>query len=154
MTTILYSFGRTVSSVLRPIALANACTLALLVGGLAPGHAAAQNAAGANVLKGADVTEKNLLDALTPPTDEVRTRSIRMQPSAPGTVAPAAARKPNASLLITFETNSSELTAAAKQQLDIVGAALKNDRLASYNFVVEGHADPRTTHGVTHGVRS
>jgi outer membrane protein OmpA-like peptidoglycan-associated protein len=46
-------------------------------------------------------------------------------------------------LLITFQTSSSELTASAKQQLDVVGAALKNERLASYRFTVEGHADPR-----------
>lgn len=38
--------------------------------------------------------------------------------------------KASASLLITFETNSAELTAGAKQQLDVVAAALKNDRLA------------------------
>ena len=53
------------------------------------------------------------------------------------------ARKPSASLLITFETNSAELTPSAKQQLGVVAAALKNDRLAEYSFNVEGHADPR-----------
>jgi outer membrane protein OmpA-like peptidoglycan-associated protein len=55
-------------------------------------------------------------------------------------------KKASASLLITFETNSSELTAPAKQQLDVVAAALKNDRLAEYTFNVEGHADPRGLH--------
>ena len=49
----------------------------------------------------------------------------------------------SASLLVTFLTSSSELTASAKQQLDVVGAALKNTRLAPYRFTVEGHADPR-----------
>ena len=32
---------------------------------------------------------------------------------------------------------------AAKRQLDVIAAALKNERLAICNFVVEGHADPR-----------
>jgi outer membrane protein OmpA-like peptidoglycan-associated protein len=123
--------------------------VALLLGLCAAAPALADDAAGTTVLKGKNVTEENLLDALTPtPTplgDGVVTRSLRVRPSAGGvpSPAPAPARKPSASLLITFETNSAELTAAAKQQLDIVGAALKNDRLADYNFNVEGHADPR-----------
>ena len=45
--------------------------------------------------------------------------------------------------MITFQTSSWKLTASAKQQLDVVGAALKNERLAPYRFTVEGHADPR-----------
>jgi OmpA-OmpF porin, OOP family len=106
---------------------------------LAVGHSVAQET---TVLKGKAVTEENLLDALTP-SDQIVTRSLRVRPSGAGVPAPTAARKPSASLLITFETNSAELTAAAKQQLDVVGAALKNDRLAEYNFNVEGHADPR-----------
>jgi len=104
--------------------------------------AVAQDSTGTTVLKGKNVTEENLLDVLTPP-DEVVTRSLRVRPSGAAVPAPAPARKPSASLLITFETNSAELTAAARQQLDVVGAALKNDRLADYNFNVEGHADPR-----------
>jgi OmpA-OmpF porin, OOP family len=129
----------TVKTAATPVIGAKACVLALLMSCAATGHALAQDT---TVLKGKNVTEENLLDALTP-SDAVVTRSLRVRPSGSGALATAPARKPSASLLITFETNSAELTAAAKQQLDVVGAALKNDRLAEYNFNVEGHADPR-----------
>jgi OOP family OmpA-OmpF porin len=94
------------------------------------------------VLKGQAVTESNLVDALTP-DEPVVTRSLRVQRDNPGQQA---ARKPSASLLITFETNSAELTPQAKKQLDVVAAALNNNKLAEYNFNVEGHADPRGGH--------
>ncbi len=93
------------------------------------------------LLKGNKVTESNLLDALTPAPEPVLTRSLKVSRSTDAVLAPK--KKASASLLITFETNSAELTAAAKQQLDVVAAALKNDRLAEYSFNVEGHADPR-----------
>jgi len=119
--------------------LCAATLLAGLLGLLAP--AQAQEAGGTTLLKGRNVTEANLLDALTPPPPDIITRGLRVRPS--GSTAEAAPRRPSASLLITFETNSSELTSAARQQLDVVGAALKNERLAEYSFNVEGHADPR-----------
>ena len=93
------------------------------------------------LLKGNKVTESNLLDALTPAPEPVLTRSLKVSRSTDAVLAPK--KKASASLLITFETNSADLTAAAKQQLDVVAAALKNDRLAEYSFSVEGHADPR-----------
>jgi outer membrane protein OmpA-like peptidoglycan-associated protein len=94
------------------------------------------------VLKGNKVTESNLLDALTPPPEPVVTRSLKVtRDNSAGVLAPK--KRPSASLLITFETNSSELTENARKQLDVVAAALKNDRLADYTFSVEGHADPR-----------
>jgi len=96
----------------------------------------------APLLKGRNVTEANLVKALEPTPEGVRTRGIVL--SRPG-ARPQPQRNPSAALLITFETNSAELTAEARQQLDVVGAALKNDRLAAYTFVVEGHADPRGT---------
>lgn len=109
------------------------------------------------ILKGRDINEKNLIEALTPaPADEseadVRTRSIKVmrdQPSAkPGetaikSVARAPERKASASLLITFETNSAELTPRAKSSLDVVAKALQADKLAEFKFAIEGHADPR-----------
>lgn len=116
--------------------------VAMLLGMAVMVHAIADDATGTTVLKGKSVTEENLLDALEP-SQAIVTRSLRVRPSGSSAVAAPAARKPSASLLITFETNSADLTAAAKQQLDVVGAALKNDRLAEYNFNVEGHADPR-----------
>jgi OOP family OmpA-OmpF porin len=105
------------------------------------GGAAAQDMGGTRILKGQGVTEGNLLEALEPQQGAVRTRSLRI--SRDGAGVSAAPRRPSASLLITFETNSAELTFGARQQLDVVAAALKNDRLADYNFNLEGHADPR-----------
>jgi OmpA-OmpF porin, OOP family len=99
--------------------------------------AQAQNS---DVLTGAQVTEDNLLEALSP--DGVQKRSLRVKAIGAGGAMSRPAR-PSASLLITFHTSSSMLTAGARQQLDTVGAALKNARLASYKFTVEGHADPR-----------
>lgn len=98
---------------------------------------------GGPLLKGRNVTEANLVDALAPLPEGVRTRGLKISRDGAGVSAPA--RKPSAALLITFETNSSQLTQEAREQLDVVGAALKNDRLAAYNFTVEGHADPRGT---------
>jgi outer membrane protein OmpA-like peptidoglycan-associated protein len=70
----------------------------------------------------------------------MRTRSIRVtregQPSAPA---------PSASLLITFETNSAQLTPQARKSLEVVGRALKSEKLADFRFSIEGHADPRGT---------
>lgn len=111
------------------------------------------------ILKGKDLSEKNLVEALTPPPtgaaaaeaedEDVRTRSIRVlrdQPSAKTVeqMAKAPPRpKTSASVLITFITNSAELTDRARTQLDVVGRALQADRLTSFKFAIEGHADPR-----------
>lgn len=113
---------------------------AALSAGLAMAHA--EGPAPTTVLKGKAVTETNLIDALTP-EEPVVTRSLRVQRDTPGQQA---ARKPSASLLITFETNSADLTPQAKKQLDVVAAALRNNKLADYGFNVEGHADPRGLH--------
>jgi OmpA-OmpF porin, OOP family len=88
-----------------------------------------------DVLQGDAVTESALIDALAPP---VLTRGLRPEGAA------SAKRSPGqASLLIEFQTNSVGLTATAKEQLAIVGKALNTSRLTPFDFVVEGHADPR-----------
>jgi outer membrane protein OmpA-like peptidoglycan-associated protein len=102
------------------------------------------------ILRGKDLTEKNLIEALTPPPREVRTRSIRVERdqalAQPGeTASQEASRKAGASLLITFKTNSAQLTPQAQSSLDVVARALQADRLAAFNFAIEGHADPRGT---------
>jgi len=113
--------ARTVSAVLASLALAALCCV---------------SATGQQVLRGEEITESALVDALTPAPAPVLTRSIN--------AAPAAAPKPaKAALLITFETNATVLTTGAKRELDIVGRALNTSRLADFNFVIEGHADPR-----------
>lgn len=103
------------------------------------------------ILRGQDITEENLIEALTPEPEEIRTRSIRVERDTalakPGDQAAAAgSKKPGASLLITFVTNSSELTVDAQSKLDIVARALQAEKLADFSFAVEGHADPRGRH--------
>jgi outer membrane protein OmpA-like peptidoglycan-associated protein len=104
---------------------------------LATGAGMAQEQA---VLTEGQVTQQALVDALTP-TREVRTRSLRVRRD-DDTAGPAA-KPASASLLITFETNSAALTSAARQSLDVVGAALTSEKLAGSRFAIEGHADPR-----------
>ncbi|WUR11067.1 OmpA family protein [[Empedobacter] haloabium] len=104
---------------------------------LAAGPVPAQEAP---VLTEGQVTEKALVDALAP-AREVRTRSLRVRRD--DDRGGQAAKPASASLLITFETNSAALTAAARQSLDVVGAALSSEKLAGARFAIEGHADPR-----------
>ena len=99
--------------------------------------------AATDVLTGTQVNEERLLEALTPDLEGVRKRNLRVKAAAATIPAVLNATRPSASLLITFRTSSSELSDDAKQQLDVVGAALKNARLAGYRFTIEGHADPR-----------
>lgn len=104
---------------------------ALLVAlALAAGAAVAQTADKPAVIPEGQATEEALLEALSPPV----TRQWK-----PGQ-RPQAAK---ASLLITFVTGSAELTDGAKGTLDVLAAALKNERLAGRRFNIEGHADPR-----------
>jgi outer membrane protein OmpA-like peptidoglycan-associated protein len=129
-----------------------ALALALL---LATGATQAQE----KVLREGQVTQQALIDALSPaaaPADDaasaaeggtgVRTRSFRpaVRPAAAvaGTAA-AAAQPARASILVTFVTNSADLTAGAKSALDVLAAAMKSEKLAAVKFTIEGHADPR-----------
>ncbi len=74
-----------------------------------------------------EITEAALIEALAP----VRTRSFRVQAA------------PSASMLVTFHTNSAELTVEAKHILNVVGRAFNMDKLADFKFIIEGHTDPR-----------
>ena len=100
-----------------------------------------------NVLKGAEVTESALIDALAVdapegPASDAKTRGFRAVK--PGEVAkPANPNAGKASLLVTFPTNSPDLTDDSKALLDTLGRALQSDKLAGFSFRVEGHADPR-----------
>ncbi len=136
--------------------LASAVAIALT---LATGAARAQDKPQEKVLREGQVTQQALIDALTPqvqPVDDaasavennsgVRTRSFRpaVRPVAAvaGTAA-AAAQPARASILVTFVTNSADLTAGAKSALDVLAAAMKSEKLAAVKFTIEGHADPR-----------
>ena len=90
-----------------------------------------------DVIADRSLTSEAILEALDPTA--VRARSLRIG----ATGRPAMAPRASASLLVTFDTNSTELSIAARRQLDIVASALRNDRLVEYRFTVEGHADPR-----------
>jgi OmpA-OmpF porin, OOP family len=96
-------------------------------------------------LKMKDVTEAALVDALAidpPESADGKTRSLRPSAKAGGDRTPSkAAGKSN--LLITFATNSAELTSESKQALATVAKALQSDKLAGFSFSIEGHADPR-----------
>jgi outer membrane protein OmpA-like peptidoglycan-associated protein len=102
-------------------------------------------AQGDKLLRGKDITESALIDALTPAEPEIRTRSIKiLREDAGGGAKSLPPPKPaSASLLITFETKSAELTPRSRQSLDVVARALKSDKLTEFKFSIEGHADPR-----------
>lgn len=90
------------------------------------------------VLEGSEITESALIEALSP-KGGIRTRSFKVLRDQ----ADPAEKVAHASLLITFHTNSADLTEEARKSLDVVGRALKMNKLADYGFVIEGHADPR-----------
>lgn len=123
---------------MKHVAIRLAAALAIVAGS---GTVDAQSQVG-RVFKEKDVSENALIEALTP-EQTIRTRSIRVRPGA----QPAQPSRPaQASLLITFETNSADLTERSRTTLDVVGRALKSDQLAEFTFSVEGHADPRGDH--------
>lgn len=99
----------------------------------------------APVLKMNQVTEQALVDALAidePGAEEVvKTRSIR--PTVRNTAPTPRAAAGKSSLLITFKTNSADLTNESKQALATVAKALQSDKLSGFSFSIEGHADPR-----------
>ena len=137
--TRLRAQGPSVAPLRARLSWVTASVVSCVIGAMQP--ALAQGTASSDVLKADEVTEAKLLEALSPESG-VQKRSLRVKATAarPGVPQPA---RPSASLLITFQTASAELTSNARQQLDVVGAALKNPRLAPYKFTVEGHADPR-----------
>jgi outer membrane protein OmpA-like peptidoglycan-associated protein len=103
-----------------------------------PQPAAAQGV----MFKANELDETALIDALTPPPPGVRTRSILVQPKAKG--APGEnPRAGAASIAITFGTGSADITPDSRAALDVIARALSSDRLTTFSFAVEGHADPR-----------
>ncbi len=141
------------AQVFTPALRASAGTVAiaiLLAAAVCSSVAFAQSDPG-KVFNEATLDEAELIRALTPPPPGVRGRSIRVQPAGGGgggrRQPPVASTTPGsggaASVLITFETDSSDLTPQSKSQLDVVARALGSDKLSSFTFAIEGHADPR-----------
>jgi outer membrane protein OmpA-like peptidoglycan-associated protein len=99
-----------------------------------------------------DVSESTLIQALSldpPVAASGATRGFRPLLRTDGAAPPTPASPPKpagagrASVLITFSTNSAELTPESMVALDTVGRALQSESLAKYAFGVEGHADRR-----------
>jgi outer membrane protein OmpA-like peptidoglycan-associated protein len=65
------------------------------------------------------------------------------KPARPGGDAAQKSGPGKASLLITFPTDSAEITAETKVTLDTLARAVQSDALAGFSFSVEGHADAR-----------
>jgi OOP family OmpA-OmpF porin len=117
--------------------------------GIGIGLGSVWDAGAQNVLKGSQVTESSLIDALVlDPTDlvdsEAKTRGFRPATAQAGSpVKPANPNAGKASLLMTFKTNSAELTVDTVAMLNTLARALESDKLAGFSFRVEGHADAR-----------
>jgi outer membrane protein OmpA-like peptidoglycan-associated protein len=111
--------------------------LALFVALAWPAHLRAQQ----KVLPEAEITEQAIVDALKPAPEESLPSGRRKRSFRPALATIAPPRQ--ASMLITFATDSATLTPSARSALDVVVRALKSSELASANFSVEGHADPR-----------
>jgi len=138
-------------SALRPVNVVGLVCLGSVAAALVGTPAFAQE----RVLRERDVSERTLIDALTPPQaasapeDGIRTRSFRpaVRPAATAattaTAGAAAGQAGRASILVTFVTDRADLTQPARSALDVLAAAMKSDRLAGVRFTIEGHADPR-----------
>jgi outer membrane protein OmpA-like peptidoglycan-associated protein len=94
------------------------------------------------VLKGSQVTEDALVDALAIEGPQATGKTRGFRPAAPGTT-PKPYGPGKANLLVTFVTGSSELTDEARAVLDKLAKAMQSDTLAGLSFRVEGHADAR-----------
>ena len=94
------------------------------------------------VLKGAQVTEEALVDALAIEGPQAQGKTRGFRPATPGT-KPKPYGPGKANLLVTFVTGSAELTDDAKAVLDKLAKAMQSDTLAGLSFRVEGHADAR-----------
>ncbi|MEO6409288.1 MAG: OmpA family protein [Burkholderiaceae bacterium] len=113
----------------------------LLLAGAALGFAGPSRAQ--SVLDGKSLSEKSLIEALTPAPEEPEVLLRGFRPAKVDPSARPATKKASASLLITFVSNSAELTENARASLDIVARALQADGLSNFKFSIEGHADPR-----------
>ena len=97
------------------------------------------------LLKGAQVTEAALVDALAldAPVAAGLPRTRGFRPATPAADAAAPAHKGKANLLMTFPTDSAELTTDTRKMLDVLARALQSETLARNSFKIEGHADAR-----------
>ncbi len=116
-------------------------TLAAALAAAGPALAQGSPKAGAP-LKTNEVTESAIVDALAPAPAEAVASGPRSRGIAPA-LRPQAKKPGSAEVLITFLTDSAQLTPESRNALDTIARALRNGKLANLNFQVQGHADPR-----------
>lgn len=75
------------------------------------------------------------------PSVEDIVKSLSPTPGGPATRGIHIAKPPEVSLNVQFATGSADLTPAAIQTLNDLGAALTNPALSAYRFRIEGHTD-------------
>lgn len=85
------------------------------------------------ILRGGQVNETALMEALDPPKGKTKS------PIRTG----GQDRKALAHMLMTFDTNSTELTPESMKMLDALGRVMQAERMTRHKFTIEGHADPR-----------
>jgi outer membrane protein OmpA-like peptidoglycan-associated protein len=84
-----------------------------------------------------NATVNDLVEKLSPPVEQARTRSLggRNLSVAPKSI----------DLVIQFDLDSAKLKEPSKPLLDNLASAMKNERLANMRFKVEGHTDAQGT---------
>lgn len=125
------------STLAKPFSIA-----AVLAAGLFSTGVMAQAAGQGPVLKGNQVTETALVDALAIPGPEASGATRGFRPAAAGQ-KPKPYGPGKANLLVTFVTGSADLTPESMSVLDTLAKAMQSDTLAGLSFRVEGHADAR-----------
>ncbi|MFO1272053.1 MAG: OmpA family protein [Rubrivivax sp.] len=117
--------------------------LAVVLAAAAAFSAAAQDGARQGApLKTSEVTEAAIVDALAPAAVEPAASGPRSRGIAPA-LRPQAKKPGSTSVLITFMTDSAQLTTDSRNALDTIARALRNGKLANLSFQIQGHADPR-----------
>lgn len=97
------------------------------------------------ILREEDINEETITNALLPHDAADRTETLgitRRDIPATGEVA-GPATSDIASLLLTFNTNSSKLSKSSCATLDKVARSLRSATFSPYKFRIVGHADPR-----------
>lgn len=137
---------------MTPVTTMRARSAAALLFAVACGAALAQS--GDVVLRDGEVNARRLEELLGDAPAQPLTRGLRpgdgtrtIVPKAadvpkPADAAPPPGRK-TAAVLVTFETDSSQLTEPSRRTLDEVARAFNAETLGRLRFVVEGHADAR-----------
>lgn len=95
--------------------------------------------AGTIVAAADELTVKDIVERLKVPGDEVTFRTRGLRPSTPAPDEPNGGQISDMKIL--FEFNSDILTAAAKDELDKYGEALKLPALENESFQITGHTD-------------